>query len=73
MPTVGLPLRGFQHRVRKLRIRNPSAMRGKRGGYLIYDWNPTTRVLVLLILYTHDEKDDVIQKEIERARREGLP
>ena len=60
--------------VHKLRVPNPSAGRGKRGGYrLIYDWNPTTAILVLLILYTHDEKDDVLAAEIARARREGMP
>jgi mRNA-degrading endonuclease RelE of RelBE toxin-antitoxin system len=73
-PTIGIPLRGFSHRVYKLRVANPSAGRGKRGGYrLIYDWNPTTAILVLLILYTHDEKDDVLAAAIARARREGMP
>jgi mRNA-degrading endonuclease RelE of RelBE toxin-antitoxin system len=73
-PTAGVPIRGFSHRVYKLRIANPSAGRGKRGGYrLIYDWNPTTAILVLLILYTHNQKEDVLAAEIQRARREGLP
>ena len=73
-PALGVPLRGFGHRVRKLRIGNPSARRGKSGGYrLIYDWDPATTILVLLLPYTHDQKDDVLAAEIARARREGLP
>ena len=69
---AGQPIRGYAGLVFKIRFKNVDSHKGKRGGYrVIYEWHPDKRCLWLLSIYTHDEKDDVVKAEIDRARKEA--
>ncbi len=63
-------MEGWEDRVRKLRIADKCHNRGKSKGFrLIYDWEPETRVLWLLRLYTHAQMDNIADSEIRKARQ----
>lgn len=69
-PLCGDALKGYAGRVRKSRIANPDSSRGKRGGFrLLYDWDPESRRLVLLLLWSKSQQEDVPTKLITAARR----
>ncbi len=70
---AGWKIPGWNGRVLKLRLPDPDHDQGKSNGFrLIYDWNPDTKQLYLLRLYTHaDIRGDISQKEIKNARREA--
>ena len=71
-PQCGSPIRHFAGRVRKLRLPNPDANRGKSGGFrLIYDWNEASRVLWLVAVFSKSETDDLADREIVKARKEA--
>jgi len=45
---------------------------GKSKGFrLVYDWNPATRVLWLLRLFTHAQMSDLVDREIRKIRNEA--
>jgi mRNA-degrading endonuclease RelE of RelBE toxin-antitoxin system len=68
-PTCGWPIRGWDSRVYKIRIPDKCHNRGKSNGFrLIYDWNPTTKTITLLRLYTHAQMEDISFAEIKKAR-----
>lgn len=58
--------------VRKLRLRNRDAGRGKSGGYrlLYYVVDEPTGILFLLLLYAKSDQDDVSRAELEDLLRE---
>ncbi|MGO9265135.1 MAG: type II toxin-antitoxin system RelE family toxin [Candidatus Binataceae bacterium] len=68
-PTCGWAIRTWGSRVRKLRVVDKCHNRGKSSGFrLIYDWEPDSKVLWLLRLYTHAQMEDIANAEIKKAR-----
>jgi mRNA-degrading endonuclease RelE of RelBE toxin-antitoxin system len=64
-PGDKIPHIGFD--VYKVRIKNPSAKRGKRGGFrVIYYVQVSTRIILLLI-YSKTEMDNVSPEEIRQV------
>jgi mRNA-degrading endonuclease RelE of RelBE toxin-antitoxin system len=72
-PRSGRAIAGWANRVRKIRIADKCHNIGESKGFrLIYDWEPSTRRLWLLRLYTHAQiRDDIADKEIRRIRKEA--
>lgn len=71
-PTCGWGYQRWGNRVRKLRVADKCHGIGKSKGFrLVYDWNPDTRVLWLLRLFTHAQMSDLADKEIRKIRNEA--
>jgi len=71
-PTCGWAIKSWNNRMRKLRIADECHKRGKSNGFrLIYDWEPGTKALWLLRLYTHAQMADIANVEIKKARRDA--
>ncbi len=74
---IGDQVQGTGYTVFKVRIKNSDVQKGKRGGYrLIYSLESPTQILLLLI-YSKSDNDDVIAAEIKEVieefyNREGL-
>lgn len=66
MPTLGRVIIG-SNGIRKLRIRNQDAQRGKSGGYrlLYYFEDHANKTIYLLLLFSKSERDDVTRRELE--------
>lgn len=66
---AGDPIPRNNREIYKLRVADPDNKRGSQGGFrLIHWWRRQERELVGLYLYPKSEKEDVLQKEIEKAR-----
>ena len=64
-PELGKSLQGFGD-VKKLRVTNSDTVRGKRGGYrLIYLLDHADKKIILLLLYSKSQKQDVTAKELK--------
>ena len=70
---AGDPIPRNNHELYKLRVADPSRNKGSRGSYRLVYWiRRHERELVGLFLYHKSEKEDVIQKEIEKAKTRFL-
>jgi len=64
-PELGKTIQGFGD-VKKLRVRNSDAKKGKRGGYrLIYFVDRRARKIVPLLLYSKSRRTTVTAKELK--------
>ena len=64
-PDLGKTIQSFED-VKKLRVRNSDAQKGKRGGYrLIYFVDRSERKIVPLLLYSKSHKTTVTKKELK--------
>jgi mRNA-degrading endonuclease RelE of RelBE toxin-antitoxin system len=72
-PNCGMAIPGWASRVFKLRIADKCHNLGKSNGFrLIYDWEPASRTLWLLRLYTHAQiKGSIADKEVQKIRKEA--
>jgi mRNA-degrading endonuclease RelE of RelBE toxin-antitoxin system len=70
-PALGEVIPGG-HGVRKVRVANRDAKRGKSGGYrvLYYLVDEPKELIYLLLIYAKSEKEDVDTKEIERLLKQ---
>jgi mRNA-degrading endonuclease RelE of RelBE toxin-antitoxin system len=61
------------HGVRKVRVANRDAKRGKSGGYrlLYYLVDEPEKLIYLLLMYAKSEREDVDTKEIERLLKQA--
>jgi mRNA-degrading endonuclease RelE of RelBE toxin-antitoxin system len=59
--------------VYKVRLANPSARRGKRGGFRIVYYAQVADTLVLLTMYSKTEQADISTEELQQIIRELLP
>jgi len=68
-PLSGDAIKGFAGRIRKSRVPNPDSNLGKRGGFrLIYDWNPGSKTLCLLCLFSKKDTASLANAEVAKAR-----
>lgn len=64
-PELGKSLQGFGD-VKKLRVQNSDAARGKRGGHrLIYLVDHADKKIIPLLLYSKSQKQDVTERELK--------
>jgi hypothetical protein len=67
---AGKPFARDKHQTWKRRISMPGSNMGKRGALrLAYWWRRTEREIVLLYLYYKRDKADLLQKEIDDAKK----
>ena len=59
--------------VYKVRLRNPSAGRGKSGGFRVIYYVQLADRVVLLTIYSKTQQIDISPKDIRRVLREILP
>ena len=52
--------------VYKVRLKNPSAKRGKRGGFRAIYYIKTAQFIILLTIYSKSQQEDI---SVERIRR----
>ena len=62
------------HRIYKVRLPNPSARRGKRGGFRVYYAVSQSDMIYLVTIYSKTDQDDAntyeVQERIKRMDRE---
>jgi mRNA-degrading endonuclease RelE of RelBE toxin-antitoxin system len=63
----GDKISGVGHDVYKVRLKNPSAGRGKRGGFRVIYYVQIAEHIILLTLYSKSEQDDISPQEIRRV------
>ena len=69
-PTLGKVIPGTGG-LRKQRLGDPNRGKGKRGGArVIYQWVPISDLVIFVMIYGHDQKDDLTPKEKDLAREE---
>jgi mRNA-degrading endonuclease RelE of RelBE toxin-antitoxin system len=61
---------GVGYDVRKVRIGNPSAGRGKRGGFRVVYYIRQKDMVVMLTLYTKTQRKDISPEQIRRIIEE---
>ncbi len=69
-PGDKIPQVGYD--VYKVRLGNPSARRGKRGGFRIIYYVQLADSVILLTVYSKTEKNDITPEEIRRLLQELL-
>ena len=62
----GRKISGAGHDVYKARLRNPSAGRGKSGGFRLIYYLKLADIVYLLAIYSKTEKDDISAEEIRQ-------
>ena len=70
-PGDKIPRVGYD--VYKVRLKNPSARRGKSGGFRIIYYVPLADSVVLLTIYSKTAQTDITPEEIRRALQDILP
>lgn len=60
------------HAVYKVRLKNPSAQRGKRGGFRVIYYVRLSNRVMLLTIYSKTQQSDISPKEIKRLIDEFL-
>ena len=65
--TPGDAIQGVGYEVYKVRVRNSDVQRGKSGGYRVIYYVQTEDAVILLIIYTKSEIEDVDAGQILRA------
>lgn len=71
--TPGDQIPGIRHEVFKVRATNSDAARGKRGGYRIIYYRPSSGPIVLITIYSKTEQSDISSAEIRRIISECEP
>lgn len=69
----GDKISGVGHDVYKVRLPNPSAQRGKSGGFRVIYYVQMADSLFLLKVYSKTEQTDISAEEIRRIVKELLP
>jgi len=64
--TPGDQIPGIRYEVFKVRAKNSDAARGKRGGYRVIYYRPSTGPIVLITIYSKTEQSDIAPAEIRR-------
>ncbi|MEG4572578.1 type II toxin-antitoxin system RelE/ParE family toxin [Microcoleus sp. N3A4] len=59
IPDIGTP-------VMKVRIRNSDTKKGKSGGYRLIYWISSTKLIVLLDIYSKSDREDIEVEEIRQ-------
>jgi len=71
--TPGDQIRGFQYEVFKVRAKNSDSAKGKRGGYRLIYYRPSSGPIVLITIYSKTEQSDITPSEIRRIISECEP
>jgi mRNA-degrading endonuclease RelE of RelBE toxin-antitoxin system len=64
---------GVGYDVYKVRLKNPSARKGKSGGFRVLYYVQLADKVVLLTIYSKTEQTDIIPAEIRRILEEVVP
>jgi len=62
--TPGDQIPGIRYEVFKVRAKNSDAAKGKRGGYRIIYYQPSSGPIVLITIYSKTEQSDITPAEI---------
>jgi mRNA-degrading endonuclease RelE of RelBE toxin-antitoxin system len=68
--TPGDRIQGTGHVLYKVRVRNTSAARGKRGGYRVIYYLTTSTDVLLITIYSKAEQSDIDADDLLRIIRE---
>ena len=71
--TPGDQIPGIRYEVFKVLAKNSDAARGKRGGYRIIYYRPSSGPIVLITIYSKTEQSDITPAEIRRIISECEP
>ena len=66
---LGDQISGIASIVMKVRIRNSDTQKGKSGGYRLIYWISSTKVIVLLDIYSKSDREDIEIDEIRQIIR----
>ena len=64
---------GIRYEVFKVRAKNSDSAKGKRGGYRIIYYRPSSGPIVLITIYSKTEQSDITPAEIRRIISECEP
>jgi mRNA-degrading endonuclease RelE of RelBE toxin-antitoxin system len=64
--TPGDQIPGIRYEVFKVRAKNSDSAKGKRGGYRIIYYRPSSGPIVLITIYSKTEQSDITPAEIRR-------
>jgi len=67
---VGDQVQGTSYTIVKVRIRNRDASRGKSGGYRVIYYVKTTKMVILVTIYSKTEQSDISPAKIRRILAE---
>jgi len=67
---VGDQVQGTSYTIVKVRIRNKDASRGKSGGYRVIYYVKTTKMVILVTIYSKTEQSDISPAKIRRILAE---
>lgn len=61
---------GIGHTIFKLRVKNSNIQKGKSGGYRIIYYLKTTTKIILVIIYSKSDREDISAEEIKQILTE---